>query len=86
MAKHARIRRERAEREAAKEEEKKRGPVSVRAARHRASVAKKAGVGSGTWAFGSRRRKEIKKTSVFKDKAPKKFREDKIGRKKRGRR
>lgn len=80
MAKHARIRRLRAEREAAKEEEKERGPVSVRAARHRALVSKKAGIGRGVWASGTRLHREIKKTSVFKDKAPKKTRTKKRGR------
>jgi hypothetical protein len=80
MAKHARIRRERAEREAAKEEEKERGPVSVRAARHRALVSKKAGIGRGVWATGTKLHREIKQNSVFNNKALKKTRVKKRGR------
>ena len=82
MAKHARIRRLRAEREAAKEavEEVERGPISPVLASRRARVRGIAGVGSGTWAFGTKVRRDIKKRSVFKDKAPKKTRTKKRGR------
>lgn len=65
MAKHARIRREREAREQAAAEELERGPIPAIQAKHRARVRRIAGVGSGTWAFGSRVRREVKQKSVF---------------------
>jgi hypothetical protein len=82
MSKHARIRRLRAEREAAKAagEEKERGPISETDAVNRSREWRQAGLTRGHWAFGSRTRKDIKQRSVFKDKAPKKTRDKKRGR------
>jgi hypothetical protein len=54
MAKHARIKRLRAEREAAKDEEKARGPVSETDAVKRAREWTRAGLTRGHWALGSR--------------------------------
>lgn len=80
MAKHARIRRERAEREAAAQEEKERGPISEKDAVIRARIRGRAGSGSGTFAFGSRLRRIIKQNASFNDKRPKKRRMKKRGR------
>lgn len=82
MAKHARIKRERAEREAAAAagEEEVRGPISQKDAVVRARIRKRAGSGSGSFAFGSRLRRMVKRYSNFNEKRPKKRREKKRGR------
>ena len=83
MSKHARIRRLRAEREAAKEEGNEttpRGPISAMDAGRRARVRKAAGVGAGVWANGTRVRRQIKRVSNFRLKAEKKTRIKKRGR------
>ena len=80
MAKHARIRRERAEREAAAQEEKERGPISQKDAVVRARVRGRAGSGSGTFAFGSRLRRVVKQNSSFNGPKTKKRRTKKRGR------
>jgi len=82
MAKHARIRRLRAEREAAKEAglEVERGPISEKDARVRARIRSRAGSGSGTFAFGSRLRRIIKQNSNFNHPKTKKRRTKKRGR------
>jgi hypothetical protein len=84
MAKHARIRRERAEREALaleeKEQGKPRGPISEKEAEKRAREWRVAGLTRGHWAFGTRTRRDIKQNSSFKEKRPKKRRVEKRGR------
>ena len=59
MAKHARIKRERAEREAAAAEEKERGPISAKDAATRSRVRRMAGFSDGSWAYNTRTREEV---------------------------
>ena len=80
MAKHARIKRERAEREGAAAEEKERGPISAKDAATRSRVRRMAGFSDGSWAYNTRTRKDIKRHSSFAEKRPKKRREKKRGR------